>query len=108
MMAVEHWYILKVRPEFASVVTQKLLKMNMKALRSGEVVAPNHTSINPQGPDPILRESPSTGYVYCRFGLENRHMVTSLPGVLDILGAPEPASVDASIAAFQKEPRSDS
>jgi transcription antitermination factor NusG len=79
-MASEQWYILKVRSGFESVVVQKLRKLNLN------VIVPDQTSINPQEPNR------STGYVYCRFAIENHLSVTSIPGVVAILVAPQTIS----------------
>jgi transcription antitermination factor NusG len=82
-MASEQWYILKVRSGFETVVVQKLRKLNLS------VIVPDQTSIDPQEPH---REYRSTGYVYCRFAIENRSSVTSIPGVVAILVAPQTIS----------------
>lgn len=67
-MATEHWYVLKVRPGFAAVVAQTLRKLNF------EVFVPA-----------------SNDCVYCRFDFQqHRESVMTIPGVLDILGTPEP------------------
>jgi transcription antitermination factor NusG len=79
-MASEQWYVLKVRSGFESVVVQKLRKLNLN------VIVPDQTSINPQEPNR------STGYLYCRFAIENRLSVTSIPGVVAILVAPQTIS----------------
>ena len=81
-MANEQWYALKVRPSFQAIAAEKLRKLNV------EVFVP---------------ESPSAGYVYCRFAFENRPAITSIPGVIDILGTPEPEPIDGRMAALHQK-----
>jgi hypothetical protein len=80
-MANEQWYLLKVRSGFGPLVSQRLRRLNL------EVIAPESKTITSQEPQPF------SDYVYCRFGLENRQAVTCTPGVVDILGTPEPAPI---------------
>jgi hypothetical protein len=80
-MVDEYWYQLRVHTGFAPVVAQRLRTLNF------EVFVPEN---NPAVP----RECPQTTYIYCRFDLENRASVTTIPGVLDILGAPEPTPIN--------------
>ena len=82
-MANDHWYMLKVRSGFAAVVAQRLRNQHL------EVFVPD------------TPKTQSTDYVYCRFELENRGSVISVPGVLDILGTPEPTSIDPHWSATQ-------
>ena len=91
-MANEHWYILKVRSGFETVVAQKLRRLHL------ETFVPDRQP-NPQRS--LFEEYPSASYVYCRFALENRASVTSIPGVLDVVGTPEPTTVDGSLATLQ-------
>jgi hypothetical protein len=88
-MANEHWYILKVRSGFAPIVVQKLRKLNFEA-----------TPSDPKSMD--VRKHSSADYVYCRFALENRMTVICIPGVLDILGAPEPTAINAPLASHTR------
>jgi hypothetical protein len=83
MMANEHWYLLKVRTGFETVVAQKLLKLNL------QVLVPDDKSGHP------------SGHIYCRFAVEKRLAVTSTPGVIAILGAPEPTFLDEGLASLQ-------
>jgi hypothetical protein len=99
-MANEHWYVLKVRPGFAHVVVQKLRELNLETVLLDELV-PDQTSFNAQQPDSNQPGHPSAGYVYCRFTLENYQTVTSVPGVLAILGTPVPTPVDCGLGGFQ-------
>ena len=85
-MANEHWYVLKVRSGFERVVAHKLRRLHL------EVFVPDQEPLIPQ--QAHLQQRPSNGYVYCRFALENRLSVTTIPGVLDILGTPEPSPVE--------------
>ena len=71
-MADEHWYVLKVRSGFEQLVAQRLRRLHL------EVIIPDQNSI-----------------LYCRFNLANRRSVTSLPGVIDILGAAESIPLDS-------------
>lgn len=71
-MAKPHWYVLKVRSGFEQVVAYRLRRMPF------EVMIPEQKSI-----------------LYCRFDLEKRRLVTSVPGILDILGVPEPTPCDS-------------
>jgi hypothetical protein len=86
-MANEQWFVLKIRLGFATVVTQRLRKFSF------EVVVPETKTIDSQE----LLVTPD--YLYCRFGLENRQTVTTIPGVLDILGTPEPMPIDGDWSA---------
>jgi hypothetical protein len=80
-MANEHWYVLRVRAGFETVVEQRLRKLNL------EILIPGQKPINPQEPNPL--ECRSTGYLHCRFAIENHLSVAGIPGVLGILGTPE-------------------
>jgi hypothetical protein len=88
-MANEHWYRLKVRAGFAAVVAQRLRTLSFA------VVVPGNKLPGSQQADQTVE------YVYCRFGSEYRSSVTLIPGVLDILGTPEPTSVDANWPSLQ-------
>jgi hypothetical protein len=77
-MADEHWYVLKVRSGFESVVAQRLGKLHL------EVVIPDQKCT-----------------LYCRFALKDRRAITSVPGVLDIMGIPEPVSIDPGLDSLQ-------
>jgi hypothetical protein len=88
-MANEHWYVLKVRPGFAAVVARTLRKLEFK------VFVPESTSIISQEPRQL------NDCVYCRFDLQQRESVITVPGVLDILGTPEPAPVDEELQQFR-------
>ena len=89
-MANKHWYVLKVRSGFAAVVAQKLRKLNL------EVLVPE--------PEPIRSKEPHSQvacYLYCRFDLQSRESVITVPGVLDVLGTPEPIPVDGDLPPRQ-------
>jgi len=103
-MANEHWYVLKVRPDFVLVVTQKLRVLGLNLLLTDEVIFPDPTSINFRETGSDCEHAPAS-YVYCRFALEQRLMVTSVPGVLDILGIPKPIPIDSRITDHQTKPR---
>jgi Transcription termination factor nusG len=74
-MADKHWYVLKVRPGFTAVVTQRLRRLNL------EVFVPETGTIRSEQP-----HSQAAAYVYCLFDLQNRELVTTVPGVLDVMG----------------------
>jgi hypothetical protein len=92
-MANQHWYGLKVRRGFELLVVQRLRKLNL------EVFVPEHTSVTPQEHD--WQGSPWAGCIYSRFDLGIRDSVTSIPGVLDIVGTPEPAPFDKELFGMQ-------
>jgi hypothetical protein len=95
MMANEHWYVLIVRPGFETVVAHKLRKLGLEVLIPDKKAA---KSFQPAFFESSLRETAPNSYLYCRFALENRVSVTSVPGVLDILGTPDPISFDEPLA----------
>jgi Transcription termination factor nusG len=103
-MANEHWYVLKVRPDFVPVVTQKLRELSLNILLTDEVIFPDPTSTNFRETASEREHAPAS-YVYCRFDLEQRLMVTSVPGVLDILGIPKPTAIDSRITGHQTKRR---
>jgi hypothetical protein len=86
-MANEDWYALIVRAGFEAVVAQKLRKLDL------EVFVPEQKATLPQAPHHL--QGHTARYVYCRFTLDNRLSVISIPGVLDIVGTPDPVSLDA-------------
>jgi len=84
--AEKHWYVLKVRSGFAGVVAERLRKMNL------EVFIPEQSRfMNSQDP------RQSSDYVYCRFELKSRQAVLTVPGVLEVLGVPEPVPLDKDL-----------
>ena len=85
-MANEHWYVLKVRPGFAAVVTRRLHKLNFG------VSLPESGSIRSKEP-----HSQAARYLYCLFDVQDHESVTTIPGVLDILGIPEPIPIDEDL-----------
>ena len=103
-MANEHWYVLKVRPDFVLVVTQKLRELSLDVLLPDDVISPDPTSINVRETG-SERGRASASYVYCRFALEQRLIVIAVPGVLDILGIPKPTPIDGRITGHQTKPR---
>jgi hypothetical protein len=75
-MVNEHWYVLKIRPGFAAVASLTLRKLKF------EVFVSESSSIH-------------SDCVYCRFDLQqHREPVLTIPGVMGILGTPEPAPAD--------------
>jgi hypothetical protein len=83
-MAAKFWYALKIRPSFQAVVEGRLRKLNF------EVVVPE-------------QEAPSPNYVYCRFALENRSVIASIPGVIDVLGTPVPKPINGRIIVLNQK-----
>jgi hypothetical protein len=76
-MANEDWYVVKVRPGFEALVAQRLRRLEL------EVFVPKRA---PSAQEP--HRGHAAGCVYCRLTPEIRLSVTSIPGVLDIVGTP--------------------
>ena len=91
-MANEQWYMLKIRPGFTAVVAQRLRNQHF------EVFVPETESSDSQ-------KASASDYVYCRFELQIRETVISVPGVLDVLGTPEPISIDPDWSAMHLDSR---
>jgi len=89
----EHWYAVKVRAGFEIVVTQRLRNLNL------DVFVLERKSIPSQEPD--QKENQDAGCIYCCFDLHVRNLITSIPGVLDVLGAPDPNPFDNEISDLQ-------
>jgi transcription antitermination factor NusG len=87
------WYALIVRPGFEAVVAQRLRKLDL------EVFVPEQKVTSPQEPHHLQRDT--ARYVYCRLTLDNRLSVTSIPGVLDIVGTPDPVPLGAIPSTMQ-------
>jgi hypothetical protein len=85
-MADKHWYVLRVRPGFTAVVARRLRKLNL------EVLVPETGAFRTEEP-----HTQAATYVYCLFDLQNRDLVVTVPGVLDVLGIPEPMPIDGDI-----------
>ena len=92
-MAKQHWFVVKVRPGFAPAVAQRLRNLNFEAFVPENKTAGSRDSSQP------------AEHVYCRFDLQNRGAVTSIPGVLDILGTPEPTAIDEDWPSIQMASR---
>ena len=90
-MANEQWYMLKIRPGFVPIVVRKLHQLSLEA------IAPRPKSMD-------VRKHSSPDYVYCRFAPEKRMTVVCVPGVLDILGAPEPTAINGLLASQTPQP----
>ena len=78
-MASEKWYALKIRPGFQTLAAKKLRQLNL------EVVVPEGSS--------------PADYLYCRFPLKDRLLVTGVSGVLEILGTPDPKPIEEPVRA---------
>jgi transcription antitermination factor NusG len=70
-MAKKHWYKLKVRQGFASIVAQRLRKIDLEV---------------------ILPAEKFPEYVYCRFIPDERQSVMKVPGVVGVLEISDPNS----------------
>src|SRR5689334_23974927 len=86
-MADGHWYALKVRQGFEVVVAQKLRKLDLEVFVPERKLAPSEDR----------GEDESFGCLYCCFDLSNRNLVLSIPGVVDIMGAPEITPLEKDI-----------
>jgi len=95
-MAKEYWYVLKVRSDFVRIVTQKLCALNFEVLLPDEVTIPNQLPVDFRELGPDAREYSSSSYVYCRFALEDRLLITTIPGVLDILHTPKAIPINGT------------
>ena len=76
-MAIQNWYVLNIRTGFKAVAVHGLQK-------TGIEVAVVQNPVDFQ--EVHLRNSAGRDYLYCRFGLEDRKTVTSISGVIGILG----------------------
>ena len=89
------WYVLRVRRGFEAVVAHRLRQLDLEVFVPERKVTPFEEHHQEQF-------SPA-GYVYCRFSLDNRSSVTSIPGVFDVLGAADPLSLDEKASATKCE-----
>lgn len=92
-MADKHWYGLKIRPGFEVVAAQKLRKLNFEVFVHERKIT--------KSPESQHEEYPPAICLYCRFALENRQTVIGIPGVLDIIGTPNPTHFDSDVFALQ-------
>ena len=97
-MAIEHWYVLKVRRGFETLVSDRLRK------RGVEAFVPEH---KPHPQKAHIKKCLFPGYVFCRFALENQRPITAIPGVLCIMGAPSPTPFDGEFAVLEGAIRSE-
>jgi len=95
-MANEHWYALKVRGGFEMIVAQRLRNVDL------EVFVPDHKSTPEES---NYEDSRPSTCVYARFDVRMRHMVTNIPGVLDILGTPDPNPLDTELSDLRAKTR---
>jgi hypothetical protein len=84
-MAKEQWYTVRIRGGFETVVIQKLRKLNL------EVRIPKANSTLSRLPN---RRKNERSYIYSRFDLRIQKLITDIPGVLDIVGTPDPSSTE--------------
>ena len=97
-MGKKHWYKLIVRSGFANIVTGRLRELDLEGF------VPEQNVVGPQ--EPQERQGQSALDVYCRFSLDGlRQLVTSIPGVRDIAGVPEPAIFDEKLSVLQMKVR---
>ena len=95
-MANEKWYVLRVRQGFVAIVAEKLRQLDI------EVFVPQNKVIpSPANDDEAHHRA---AYVFGRFALDRRLAVTSIPGVLDILGAADPERFDENLFSLKWEP----
>jgi hypothetical protein len=95
-MANENWYALKVRAGFEPAA-QRLRELALDTL------IPDQKSIDPQ--DSQAQQSRFTGSVCCRIRLVDRGVVAVVSGGADILGAPQPISINEDMASLQTTTR---
>jgi hypothetical protein len=96
----QQWYILSVRPTFESLVTRELRKREFEAflLENNSRLAHKANAYELLLPEVVV----------CRFDLTEKDKVLSVPGVLCILGIPEPfPEDDGKIAALRAAISSD-
>ena len=92
-MANEHWYLLKVRSGFEGIAAQRLRKLNL------EVFVPERETMDSR--ESHHGEYPLASHICCRLALDNRHSVIRIPGVLDIMGTPDPTPFDGDFSVLQ-------
>ncbi len=79
----EHWYLLRVRESFESVVCQALENRGIKAFL-----------LESYDQKSRRKHHVLTGYVLCRIGFHDQESIMTLPGALCIAGAPKPIALD--------------
>jgi len=82
----KQWYVLKVRPTFESIAIRELLK------RDFEAFLPENNPKLAHRANAYELLVPET--VFCQFDLNDRDRILSAPGVMCILGVPDPTPVD--------------
>lgn len=86
----ECWYLLKIRESFEAAVCQALGNRNI------DVFLPASEQ------QKARRKYPLSGYVFCRFSLQDKEVILSVPGVICIVGTPRPVAIDdCDIAEMQ-------
>jgi len=86
MMAEDkRWYLLKVRPTFEPLVQRELTRLDF------ETFLPEHSHRKF-----IKRNLLFPGHIFCRCDVLDQKRVLSSPGVLCILGIPDPLPFDDS------------
>jgi hypothetical protein len=83
-VANEEWYVFKVRHGFEAIVAQRLRQLDL------EVFVPERKATSSQGLHNA--QDRCDGYVYCRFALDDRPSVITIPGILDIVETSDPSS----------------
>jgi transcription antitermination factor NusG len=86
MAGRKQWYIVKVRPTFESIVVRELRKREFEAFLTENNPRLAHRA---NAYELLLPE-----VVFCRFDLSEKDRVLSVPGVMCILGTPDPFPVD--------------
>jgi len=82
----KQWYVLKVRPTFESIAIRELRKRDFEAF-----LPENNPKLAHRA---NAYELLVTETVFCQFDLNDRDRVLSAPGVMCILGIPDPTPVD--------------
>ena len=90
-MANKNWYIIKVRLGFASVVAQRLRRLNLQTIVANpKTIRLRKTRLRKTYPQKLT----SIDYVYCRFASKRHLDVLGIPGIVDVVSAPAPMDVD--------------
>jgi transcription antitermination factor NusG len=77
------WYVFKLRPGFESIVSEKLRR------RGIEVFVPEYRPHKAKAKQPVF-----PNFLFGRSTSDIQQLVTSIPGVLCIMGTPEPVPFD--------------
>ncbi len=96
----KRWYLLKVRSTFEPLVERELTKRKFETFLPESGVLQNRPS--------RVKRLLFPGHIFCRFDLDERIRVSTIPGVQCVLGLPEPLSCDdGEFSALQTAINSD-